>query len=303
MKPMLACDIDPKKVIFPIIAQPKIDGVRAIDLGNGLTGRSLRKFNNLRLREINLPGVDGELIVGHDPTSPSLCRDTTSAVNSIHREEYFTLFIFDYVTESTWNKTYRDRMLALMESKIFENEFKFLKLYIIPAKTIETLEDLIEYENRILAEGYEGIIIRQPNSVYKFGRVNESGQNCCRIKRFLDSEAKVLAVVEGKRNTNIPTTNALGLVERSTHACGLEPNGMVGSLICRDIHSGKQITVSPGRMPHSTRKFFWDHQEEIVGKIVKYKFFGYGIKDLPRSPTFQNFRAEVDIDVTEKSYG
>ena len=42
MKPMLAEDFDESKLIFPLIAQPKIDGVRGLNMLGTLTGRSLK---------------------------------------------------------------------------------------------------------------------------------------------------------------------------------------------------------------------------------------------------------------------
>ena len=61
------------------------------------------------------------------------------------------------------------------------------------------------------------------------------------------------------------------------------------------IEKGAMIEVAPGKMVHEKRKYYFDNPEEIVGKIVKFKFFPVGIKDKPRFPTFQSFRDPVDM--------
>ena len=46
MKPMLASDFEEGRAQFPLFAQPKVDGVRAMNMTGTLTGRSLKKFKN-----------------------------------------------------------------------------------------------------------------------------------------------------------------------------------------------------------------------------------------------------------------
>ena len=44
-------------------------------------------------------------------------------------------------------------------------------------------------------------------------------------------------------------------------------------------------------MTQAQRIHYWEHPEEIVGKIITVKRFEYGIKDLPRFCTFKAFYA------------
>jgi DNA ligase-1 len=43
------------------------------------------------------------------------------------------------------------------------------------------------------------------------------------------------------------------------------------------------------------RDAIWDNRDEYIGKIVKYKFFQHGVKELPRHPVFLGFRHEDDL--------
>ena len=127
-----------------------------------------------------------------------------------------------------------------------------------------------------------------------------------RIKQFIESEAIVDAIVEGESNQNEAQTNELGLQFRSSHQANMIPNGLVGSLTCRAlqtetdrgrvvIEEGQIITVSPGNMPHDLRKYYFENQNEILKKIIKFKFFPKGIKDKPRFPTFVTIRQPEDM--------
>ena len=297
MKPQLADNYDPNNIQLPTFAQPKIDGVRGLNLDGNLVGRSLKAFKNKALTaKFSHPkyqGLDGELAFGEE-TSGSLCRDTTSAVNTINGPaDGFVWHVFDLVTEETIKLSYHERY-SLLVKKVEELDEDFIKL--VPYFSLKSSAEVEEYDEKNLAAGYEGTILRNPNSLYKEGRPGKKEQQLMRIKRFSDSEALVLAVVEGRTNLNEAVVNELGRSERSSHAENQVPNGMVGSLTCRDLESGLEITVSPGELDHIERKFYFDNQKEIVGKTITYRSFKKGVKTLPRFPTFKNIRSAEDME-------
>lgn len=297
MKPALADNYDHNNIQLPTFAQPKIDGVRGLNLDGKLVGRSLKAFKNKaltwKLSSVKYKGLDGELAFGKE-TSGSLCRDTTSAVNTITGPaDGFVWHVFDYVTEETINLPYYERY-ELLRKKVDELGEDCIKL--VPYVRLVSASEVESYDDENLEEGYEGTILRNPNSLYKEGRPGKKEQQLMRIKRFSDSEALVLAVVEGRTNLNEAVVNELGRSERSSHAENQVPNGMVGSLTCKDLESGMTITVSPGEMDHIERKFYFDNQQEIVGKTITYKSFKKGVKTLPRFPTFKNIRSAEDME-------
>ena len=297
MKPQLADNYDPSNIQLPTFAQPKIDGVRGLNLDGNLVGRSLKAFKNkaltAKLSQPKYQGLDGELAFGEE-TSGSLCRDTTSAVNTITGPaDGFVWHVFDYVTEETIKLPYYERYTLLVK-KVEELDEGCIKL--VPYFNLKSSAEVEEYDVENLAAGYEGTILRNPNSLYKEGRPGKKEQQLMRIKRFSDSEALVLAVVEGRTNLNEAVINELGRSERSSHAENQVPNGMVGSLTCKDLESGMTITVSPGEMDHIERKFYFDNQKEIIGKTITFKSFKKGVKTLPRFPTFKNIRSAEDME-------
>jgi hypothetical protein len=86
MKPLLATNYDESKLVFPLIAQPKIDGVRGLTIQERLVGRSLKTHANLFVTKLfSQPAynwLDGELTT-FDITSPACCRITTGDINRI----------------------------------------------------------------------------------------------------------------------------------------------------------------------------------------------------------------------------
>ena len=66
IKPMLAKTAKLELITYPIIVQPKLDGVRALVVNGRLQTRSGKSFENSTLNSINLAsfeGADGELIL------------------------------------------------------------------------------------------------------------------------------------------------------------------------------------------------------------------------------------------------
>lgn len=303
MKPMLARDWIESKVKFPCIIQPKIDGVRALCIDGKLVGRSLKPFANKYVTHLlsrpEFSGFDGEITVGipEDRTSETLCRDTTSAMNRIEGEPVVTWTIFDVVS----NKKYSDRIkdAFAVDGSVY--------IRVIGGSYIRNMQELLSYESQCLDMGYEGVILRDPVGLYKEGR-SDSKMQCWRIKRFIEEEVLVTKILEGSKNNNEKKVNELGRTERSSHQENMQPNGEVGTIIgtlLKDIFhpvtgnvlfkEGLEVQVSPGEMTQEECKFYWSNQEQIVGKVIKFKTFPQGVKDKPRFPTFVCFRDKSEI--------
>ena len=312
MKPMLASDAVEAKIKFPVMVQPKIDGVRGLNMLGPFTGRSLKSFANLHTTNFfsqrGFLGFDGELAAEQE-CHADLCRLTTSAIGTIAGEPWLMWHVFDYVTETTRELPYVHRLSALY-NRVGELSISspLLAAHLKPIYTISVsnLEQLEQAEATFLSQGYEGVILRDPNGKHKQGRSTAKEGGLLRIKRFLDAEAVVTGIVEGEANENEAQVNELGLQFRSSHKENKVANGLVGSMQARVLANvvnngetvlveGQVITVSPGRMTAKERAYYFENPKELIGKIAKFQFFPKGIKDKPRFPTFQSFRDIADI--------
>ena len=303
-KPMLATDWVEGKVRLPSFIQPKYDGVRAGHLIGYLTGRSLKKHRNkyttAMFSDAIFAGLDGEMAAGME-TSESLCRDTTSALNTIEGEPFILWHLFDYITEATINLPYDQRYALLCErvhmlqnSPLADHHPGIGRLRIMPSYVVTTMEEVKQGDSYFCGIGCEGSILRYIHGAYKQGRSTVKEGWLLRIKHFVEEDAVVVAVIEGRTNTNEATKNELGLTERSTHSEQMIPNGMVGALDCIDEKTRQPIRVAAGTMTHEDRKNYFENQHLILQKHIKYKKFLKGEKDKPRFPTFQSIRMESD---------
>jgi DNA ligase-1 len=301
MKPMLAEDYVEEKLKFPLCVQPKIDGVRGLNMYGRMTGRSLKPFANRFITKwfshSALMGLDGELAAAEE-SDPALCRKTTSALSTIQGEPFVLWWLFDYVTADTCKMPYIDRY-SLLCSHVQQLAASMPttvvgQLRIVPNMLVKNMAELRGLDEQFIDYGFEGTIVRDPKGLHKQGRSTVREGGLLRIKHFVEEEAVVLALQEGQTNMNEATINALGYTERSTHQANMAPNGMIGALLCKDAKTGDEIVVSAGSMTHEERRAWFEDPSLIVGKTIKYKSFKHGVKDKPRFPTFQSIRMEAD---------
>ena len=293
-KPMKAEDGNIAKMKFPILALPKYDGVRGLNRDAQLFARTLKRFKNkalnARFDHEQYMGLDGELCVDHTPLTfdDALCRNTTSVVNSYDKEDSVTWHCFDLLDYTTIDLPYIDRHNALT---IKARDLKHV--VVIPYVWINNAEEAQVIINKNAELGYEGTIFRDPQGMHKNGRATENdGGQYWRFKNFADEECIVVSLNEAMENTNEAKTNELGHTERSSHKENMIPKGMIGSLNCRSEKWG-DFTVGAGELSHQERTHYWNNQDELLGKLITFKYMTTGIKDKPRFPTFKSLRCDL----------
>lgn len=288
-KPMLASHADLTKINYPVYCSPKLDGVRAIVHGGIVYSRSLKPIPNEHVQSLfgtgSLEGYDGELIVG-SPTDPHCFSNTTSGVMSKEGKPNVTFYIFDRLPnypEDDW----LIRFLIGFKTPIKNVEFT-------PQVFINNESSLLSLEQEYLSQGYEGLMIRDPHGLYKFGRSTVKEGYLLKLKRYKDSEAEVLDYSPLYSNTNEAKRNELGKLERSNLKEGMVEQPLLGTIKVKDLKTGVIFHIGSG-FSEEQRRTFYNQPDLIIGKIIKYKYFSVGIKDLPRHPVFIGIRDEKDI--------
>jgi DNA ligase-1 len=120
------------------------------------------------------------------------------------------------------------------------------------------------------------------------------------MKRFEDSEARIIGFEEQCTNTNEAEEDELGHTKRSTHQENMIPNGHLGKFVAIEIGDrpwkGRELKIGGAKgMTKEMRKEIWENKDKYLGKVVKYTFQPYGIKELPRLPIWVGFRDERDM--------
>jgi DNA ligase-1 len=292
-KPMLSGKVVVDKLRFPLAGTAKIDGIRAIMIDGKLVSRSFKPIKNDHIRttlERILPeGADGEVLSGNTFQACS------SAVMRQSGEPDFYYYMFDYVKDGeNINRGYMDR-IADMEAWYNEQDEETQDIVrIMVPNRINNQEELDEFEELCLDQGLEGVMVRSLNGPYKCGRSSTNEGHLLKLKRFLDSEAVVISCEELMHNDNVATKDAFGRTERSSHKENKRASGTLGYLVVEDINTGLRFSVGTG-FTAAMRADFWDRQDELIGKLIKYKYFPIGVKDLPRHPVFEGFRDPDDM--------
>lgn len=309
MKPQLAEDAILLDVKFPCIVQPKIDGVRALNLNGTLTGRSLDPFKGFGITEYfsgpMFRHLDGEMVLGNNPAcTERLCSLTTGAMGrfkGVTEMPDLTWWVFDFLAEPEQPYHHRYKELRFVVEALDDPRVKLVPMY-----EVNGPNELQRFINEFAEAGYEGTIIRNPNAPYKEGRATLKGQELWRVKPWADAEILVTGITEGQINGNEAKKNTLGRTERSSAKDGMIPNGQVGSIqgtMLEDFvvngkvlfAKGLPITVGSGEMSVKEAEYYFKNPHKIVGHIVKFKHMIHGVKDLPRFPTYVSHRLKEDM--------
>ena len=305
-KPLLAETLkDPAALQFPVLATPKLDGIRALKVNGNLVSRSFKPIQNAYIRtalERLLPdGADGEIMSG------STFQECSGNVMRRDGTPSFTYYWFDYVNESL-EVPYHIRMGRLESWLDFPSQRDFMdtvfqeegiRVVALLPTLINSVEELNAFEAKCLSEGYEGVMLRKPDGRYKCGRSSLKEGILLKLKQFEDGEAVVLDTYELMHNTNEAEKDELGHTKRSSAKEGLVPTGKIGGFSVKGL-GGKWDGVlfdigTFNGVTHEQREQLWRDRASLPGKILKYVHFPQGCKDAPRFPIFHGWRHTDDM--------
>lgn len=286
-KPMLSGKADLSALQFPLLASPKLDGIRAVIRGGRVLSRTLKEIPNRFVQQMlghsAFEGHDGELLVG-PMNAPDAYLKTNSAVMSVSGEPNFTYAVFDSTLHP--EQPFHER---LPQQEFITDRFQVVSLKQTP---IHNLEELFNYQALTLVEGYEGVMLRDADAPYKHGRSTTREGYLLKLKNYETDEAVVIGVVEAQRNDNPATLDALGHTVRSSHAENKVGKNVLGALVVKCIHTGVEFQVGSG-FNDEQRQALWDNPP--IGRIISYNHFPHGRKTAPRHPTWKGFREEIDL--------
>lgn len=293
-KPMLAGKCTDKgKIQFPVLATPKLDGVRCLVINGQAISRKFKPIPNPYIREeiekYFPDGCDGELMIPGKAFGEATGIIMSSKSGKPEDAQNFEYWVFDLVVRGRTGVPYEERMKDL--DFLDENKPHLKK--ILPL-WIYSQEELDSFEKKCLEEGYEGVMIRDPEGPYKNGRSTEREGYLLKIKQFKHGEAVIIGFEEKMHNQNEAKEDAFGYTERSHHKDGMLPSGTLGSLIVRDLKTQVEFSIGTG-FDDEKRLEIWTSKKEYLGKIARYKYQPYGVKDAPRFPVFDGIRHPDDM--------
>jgi ATP-dependent DNA ligase len=207
---MLAEKVDAKyKFFFPCQAEYKMDGARLIaicDHGNvsyfsragkpsdfckGLFDDDLIDLE----RYIGTPFImDGEVLGDNFvETINAKSEDNNEAKQKLN------FYVFDMMTLSEWEKQKcgvpQWKRSQFIVDCLRERDYK--KIIKSRQKTCHSMEQLREFYQQALSDGFEGLIIKDPEGLYEFGR----SKSWTKWKPIIDVDLTITGIYEGKAGT------------------------------------------------------------------------------------------------------
>ena len=190
INPTLLTNWVPAKATFPVFVQPKWDGVRCIATSKGLFTRNGKRIAcaphiSFQLGKFfaTFPEafLDGELV------HPAGVQATTSAVMGRRPVEELAYHVFDAcLHHGVRTLPYHARLLMVLP--VIARRFP--SVHLIDCKHAGSAEEVRAMHSALVAEGFEGAVIRDPEAPYCEGRTDKVQK----LKVHQDSEFLCVAV-------------------------------------------------------------------------------------------------------------
>lgn len=252
-----------KRLVFPVCAQPKLDGLRCMaaweDGGVCLYSRTGCVFPGLdALREdlrgyfLRHPGcvLDGELFSSEMPFEElsGCCRrqkDPTQEASIVYH-------VFDVLTPEPLGFVGRQRFLPPETARV----------RVVPTRELASVGEIRPALDACVAEGHEGIILRNRDALYEAAHRSWGLQ---KLKLFQEEEFVITGFKEG-------TGREKGMV---VWECGTA--------------DGKAFSVRPTG-DHASRRRALGGAEGMIGRMLTVVFQEYTREGVPRFPVAKSVR-------------
>lgn len=267
-------------------ASIKYDGFRVAVRENKTVLNSLRELDNIYTRDLltsvpELEDHDGELVIL--PLNDNQCFNRCqSAFRATKGEPNFHFVVFDRINELT----FEERWINYKKPK-----YPDWVIVDVPVR-IKNRQQLDKYVDEVLADGHEGVILRQGDSTYVFGRATFKKQQVLRIKPMETAEGKIVDFECEYANTNEATVNALGRSKRSSAKAGKVAKDTLGKLIC-DTERWGRVKISGFSDDFADE--VWRNKEKYRGEYATFNFQEVGSIDQPRLAKFKGIRFKGDM--------
>lgn len=278
-------------ITYPLMGSVKFDGIRAFTTPQGLKSRERKLIRNHYIQSC-LAGldnnIDGELIAIDANGNDLPYRDTSSAVMSYEGEPKFRYRVFDYfnIPRDPYRIRYGHLELAVATNPFVE----VVEQHYLAAPNLLAL--FLEHQ---LSKGREGVMIRDPNAPYKFGRSTMNEFFLVKVKPRETDVATIIGAKEMMENTNEATVSDNGYIKRSKAAEGMVPKNTLGALTVTHKTFGEFEIGGGTYLTAIRRKLLWDNRQHLPGLQVRFtydnaKTSGY---EKPRSPQVESLLGDI----------
>ena len=284
---MLAYQQIPKhsEIRWPVFGSPKLDGIRAHTCDPVVMSRNNKRIPNEHIQDtmgvISGTGLDGELMSVNGCNTDF--NSVQSAIMSEHGSPVFTFNVFDAIPRTCADEKTKfvDRYKAYSE-RVFnlQSKFKLPWLRVVQQRLLQNGDELDAYMADCLEQGYEGVMLRSPSGLYKYGgRSTLKQQYLLKYKYFHEDEATIIGAYELMHNMDTSTKKL---------------ENMLGGNTLGGFHvmwKGKEFDIGGGKgMTAELRRELWAKRHELVGRSITFKYQELSSYGIPRFPTYKVIR-------------
>lgn len=255
------------KIEYPAYVQLKMDGMRF----NAIVRSGKVEFRSRNGKEINLLGnlekefaalagdidcvFDGELMVMDPLDCQFMDRQTGNGIlnkankGTISDKEaamvhatVWDMIPYMYFVDGQYAKPYNERFENL-SSLVQTQSSKNKRIWLVTSDVVTSLEEATIIFKRYLADGLEGIILKDYKGIWEDKRTKSQ----IKFKGELECDLKIVAVEEGTGKYT----------------------GMLGAIVCESSDGIIKVNVGSG-FNDAHRKTF--RKEDLLGKIVAIKY-------------------------------
>lgn len=249
------------KLKYPVITQPKLDGVRAVLTSEGFFSRNNKRILGMPKLEHSLLinncaelRLDGELFC-KGMNFQDIVASVKRTVN-IAEDSKIAYHIFDCNVSGGF---YRRYCKLTNDARLLSSN---VRVKIVPCMRAMNVHELMKQYADYIEQGYEGIIVRYENSPYEEKR----SKYLLKMKPTETIEVKAIGFVRGEGKY----TSSLGAIQCITA-------------------DGKEFNVGSG-FDDAQRQYMWYNSNKLTGKKLTIKFQEFTKDGIPRFPIFVAFR-------------
>lgn len=294
-----------KRIKYPMLASIKYDGFRGILMNGVFYSPALKKHPNVNLlshfseiiNHADRAGVvfDGEL------WHPNLTFDQLSSRMRKHdgSMEGFEYHIFDCMSVAEWNLADLGGRLYFArngELGYVINVAQFPNVKHVKQTVVLNADAASEMYAAHLAAGHEGMMLRSANGRYKHNRCTHNESNLYKFKHFETIDAKIVGIVQRRKmRADVERTyDPVGGLAKVNTQDSYELDEALGALTVQ-LADGRKTDINLGRgYTYADRVSLWKTRENLVGKMVEFKWMPHGTKNLPRIGSVVRFRPDLD---------
>ena len=275
-EPMLAQKYEDHDINYPVLSQPKLDGIRCIVTQDGMFSRNGKKIisaphirENLEKFFKDYPNaiLDGELYCDKFANDfnkiCSLVKRTKPTDEELEESaDHIQYWVYD-----------APRIGILDQSDSFYKRYelvsdaltkrKYNSIVVVTTLKVGSEKELTQAYEMYIDQGYEGQMVRLDRT-YE----NKRSKHLLKRKEFMDEEFEIKQVVEGEGNRK----------------------GTAGYMVFQNKHGRSFKSNIKGNFDYLSQLL--KDKDKLVGKQATIKFFNYTPDQIPRFPFVVNIDRE-----------